>query len=277
MNRESGRRIRRGLLGLVLTWTVAVLPAVAQTGAEIEECLASGKITEGDEVLIGLTKPLQVYLDCDGRRQKAVFKYVDIKKEGIYNLANGDREFNFTDRYQYERAAYLLDRELGLEMVPVAVLRTYRGKDGVLVAWLHDTVNGKRLSSDLSGETIAALERQKSVMRMFDSLIYNVDRRPENWRFNESTAKLYLIDHSQSFRIKPKPQAVFTDNRVWMSEDLYKRLEELELKSLTELTRGLISKGQVKAILKRRDLILEKIDEDREEYGDESVFLTSQK
>ena len=263
-----------GLLGLVWICTV---PAAALTDAEIEECLASGKITEGDEVLIGLTKPLQVYLDCDGRTQKAVFKYVDIEKEGIYTLANGDREFNFTDRYHYERAAYLLDRELSLEMVPVAALRTYRGKDGVLVAWLHDTVNGRRLSLDLPGETIAAIERQKSVMRMFDSLIYNVDRRPENWRVDESVAKLYLIDHSQSFRIKPKLQAVFADNRVWMSEDLYTRLQTLELNSLMQLMKGLVSRGQIKALLKRRDLILEKIDRDREEYGDESVFVVSRK
>jgi len=33
----------------------------------------------------------------------------------------------------------------------------------------------------------------------------------------------------------------------------------------------------VKAMLKRRDLILEKIDRDREKYGDESVFLATGK
>ena len=42
----------------------------------------------------------------------------------------------------------------------------------------------------------------KSIMRMFDSLIYNVDRRPENYLVNESTGKLYLIDHGRSFRVK---------------------------------------------------------------------------
>jgi hypothetical protein len=263
------------LAGIGCELTAAPACAASATDTEIEECMASGKITEGDEVLIGLTKPLQVYLDCGGRTQKAVFKYLDIKKEGVYKLANGDREFNFTDRYHYERAAYLLDRELGLDMVPVAVLRTYRGKDGVLVAWLHDTVSGKRLPPGLPGETIAALERQKSVMRMFDSLIYNVDRRPENWRFEEATGKLYLIDHSQSFRIKPKLQAVFADNRVWLSEEIFRRLQELEPDRLTELTRGLVSKGQIKALLKRRDLIVEKIERDRAEYGDDSVFMAA--
>jgi hypothetical protein len=267
--------VKARLLAIPVVLSVYVLAGslLAQTDTEIEECLANGSIS-GDEVLYGLTKPLKVMVDCGGWQQKAAFKDIDVQKDGVYKLANGDREFNFTDRYHYERAAYLIDRELGLNMVPVAVLRRYRGRDGVLVAWIHDAVNGKRLSPGLSGATIAALERQKSVMRMFDSLIYNVDRRPENWLVNESTAKLYLIDHSQSFRIKPKLQAVFAENRIWIPKDMFDRLQQLELGELIALTEGLINKGQVKAVLKRRDLIVDKIERDRSEYGDESVFLT---
>ena len=261
------------LVSVLLISLVGALPALAGSDAEIEECLATGRITEGDEVLIGLTKPLKVEIDCDGQKQKAVFKYLNMNKQGLYSLADGSREFNFTDRYHYERAAYLLDRELGLNMVPVAVMRTYRGRDGVLVAWVSNAVNGKRISSGLSGATVASLERQKSIMRMFDSLIYNVDRRPENFLFNESTGKLYMIDHSQSFRVKPEVQRAFAEGRIWMSEDLYTRLQGLEKQRLEELTKGLINRGQVKSLLKRRDLILEKIEADREKYGDGSVFL----
>jgi len=263
------------LVALLLMALVGALPALAESDAEIEECLATGKIVESDEVLIGLTKPLKVEIDCDGQKQKAVFKYLNVNKQGLYSLADGSREFNFTDRYHYERAAYLLDRELGLNMVPVAVMRTYRRKDGVLVAWISDSVNGKRISSGLPGTKVAALERQKSVMRMFDSLIYNVDRRPENFLFNESTGKLYMIDHSQSFRVKPELQTVFADNRIWMPEEVYAGLKGLEKQSLEALTKGLINRGQVKSLLKRRDLILEKIDADRQEHGDDSVFLST--
>jgi hypothetical protein len=55
---------------------------------------------------------------------------------------------------------------------------------------------------------------------------------------------------------------------------MYTWLQELELDRLSELTKGLINRGQIKALLKRRDLIIEKIERDRAEFGDESVFLT---
>jgi hypothetical protein len=54
---------------------------------------------------------------------------------------------------------------------------------------------------------------------------------------------------------------------------LYERLGALEEKPLVELTRGVLSKGQVRALLVRRDRILEKIDGDRERLGDAAVFL----
>ncbi len=47
-------------------------------------------------------------------------------------------------------------------------------------------------------------------------------------------------------------------------------LSEQNLASLTD--EGLIKKAQLKAMLARRDLIVAKIDKDREELGDEAVF-----
>ena len=43
---------------------------------------------------------------------------------------------------------------------------------------------------------------------------------------------------------------------------------------LDDLLTGLVTRGQRKAVLVRRDLIIEKIDQDRQEYGDEAVFVS---
>jgi hypothetical protein len=250
-------------------------PTTAYTDAEMEACLSEGEILKGWEPLIGLTKPLKVELDCDGRSQKAVFKSLDVHKRGLYMLANGSREFNFSDCYKYERAAYLLDRELGLGMVPVAVLRSYQGTDGVLVAWIHNVVHENLVSSTLSGPEVASLTRQRSVVRMFDSLIYNVDRRPPNILVDESLTRVYMIDHSQSFRETKELQEEFLEGRVWLSEEVYSRLQALDEKRLDELMGGLLTRGQRKTLLVRRDLIVEKIERDRREFGDEAVFVAA--
>ncbi len=248
----------------------------AATDAEIESCLVSGKITKVREKLIGITRPVKVEVECDGAKRAAVFKFLDEHKRGATRLEGGKTEFNFSDSYLYERAAYLLDRRLGLDMVPVAVLRRYQRNDGVLIDWIPGAVHEDRVSRQLSGPEMASLFRQKSRMQLFDSLIYNVDRRPENILIDEATASLHSIDHSRAFREKAELQKEFAEGRVWLSREVYDNLAALSEESLAELADGLISKSQLKALLARRDLILAKIDRDRSEYGDESVFTTGE-
>jgi len=259
---------------LVAAWIGSSASLAAESNVEMEECLAQGKILKGGEELIGLTKPLKVEVECGDREQTAVFKSLDIHKQGLYTLANGRQVFNFSDCFEYERAAYLLDQELGLNMVPVAALRTYRGQDGVLVAWIPDAVHQDRVTRTFSGPETASMTRQLSIVHMFDSLIYNTDRRPPNTLVNESTAKVYMIDHTQSFREKKELQEEFLQGRVWLPEETYARLRAIDKERLDELIGDLTTRGQRKMMLARRDLIIEKIDRDRQEHGDEKVFVS---
>jgi hypothetical protein len=269
------RHLRDIAVGLILCLTLTGRqPAQAESDAEIEACLEEGKILKGGKELIGLTKPLKVEIECGEKNQLAVFKSLDVHKQGLYTLANGKQVFNFSDCFEYERAAYLLDRELGLGMVPVAVLRRYRGIDGVLVAWIPDAVHEDRVKRSFSGPELASMTRQLSIVHLFDSLIYNTDRRHPNTLVNESTAKVYMIDHTQAFREKKELQAVFTEGRTWLPEETYSRLRALDIDRLNELLEGLTTRGQRKALLARRDLILDKIEREREEYGDAAVFLS---
>ena len=120
---------------------------------------------------------------------------------------------------------------------------------------------------------MAAQFRQKSRMHLFDSLIYNTDRRAENILVDESTGGIYLIDHSRAFREKTELREEFANGRVWLSREMYENLAGLDEESLADLADGLISEAQLEALLARRDLIVAKIDADRQEYGDDVVFL----
>lgn len=272
----------RGVTVLTVSLGMLLLASVGASGqiipdldGEIESCLTNGKILRGTEELTGVTRPLKVEVECDGTKRDAIFKSLDEKRMGATKLAGGVTEFNFTDSFRYERAAYVLDRLLGLDMVPVAVLQRRRGTDGVLVDFIPDAVHENRVSKALSGPQIAALTRQKSRMQMFDSLIYNTDRRPENMLVDESTGKLYLIDHSRAFREQKELQDVFAEGRVWLSREMYDNLVALDEAKLASLLEDVISKAQIEAVLARRDLIVAKIDKDRQEYGDDSVFLST--
>lgn len=250
--------------------------SLADSDAETEACLTDGKVLKGAEELVGITRPVRVKVECDGIEREAVFKSLDERRMGRTQLESGEVEFNFSDSFRYERAAYLLDRQLGLDMVPVAVIGKRKGSDGALVAWIPDAVHENKVTATFDGPQMASQFRQKSRMRMFDSLIYNTDRRAENILVDESTAKIYLIDHSRAFREKEELREDFATGRVWLSRQMYDDLVALDAANLAELADGLISKQQLEAILSRRDLIVAKIDKDRQEYGDEAVFLSEE-
>ena len=240
--------------------------------AEIEQCLQEGKVGKRAGKLVGATKPEHLQIDCAADIDSAVFKSLDEHRRGITRLPGGATEMNFSDSYKYERVAYLLDRELGLDMVPVAVIRSLKGDEGALVAWIPNAGHEAAMKERPTGPQMAALAQQKSLMRLFDALILNVDRRQENWLIDRETWKLYLIDHSRAFRERQQLPEGFASRRTRLTQDLYERLKNLQKAQLTELFEGLVTGAQIDALLARRDLIIESIDSDRQKRGDAVVF-----
>lgn len=264
------------ILGLAAVLVLAG-PSWAQLSdvpdAEIEKCLNEGKIGKKAGKLVGVTRPEHLKIDCPGIAESAIFKYHDEHRKGITRLADGETEMDFSDSYKYERAAYLLDRQLGMNMVPVAVIRKVKGDEGALVALIPDAVHEADMEGSPKGLQLVGLHQQKSVMTLFDALIFNVDRRPENWMVSKDDWSLYLIDHSRAFRDRKDLPEEFTSKQAWLSRDLYEQLKALDEAQLAQAMQGLISGAQIESVLARRDLILEKIDQDREQSGDDAVFF----
>lgn len=274
-------KLQPTLVGLVAAAAGLLLSSLveAQISGEadryIESCLLEGEVVKKVKVLRGATDPLRILIDCDGEQRSAVFKSVDEHHRGITRFEFGDPEINFSDSYKYERAAYLLDRELGLNMVPVAVLRPFKGDRGAFVDWIENASHLVKMKQQPTGPQVAHLAQQKHLMRLFDALILNVDRRPGNWLVDNENWKLYLIDHSRSFRVKEDLPEEFLDDHSRLSQDLYQRLQALDEARLTELLKDLLSKAQISSLLARRDGIVEKIDSDCLKNGEEQVFLAN--
>jgi len=258
-------------VGFLLAGT-AVAQISDEPDAEIEECLNEGKVVKKEGRLVGVTNPNRYKIECNGEERSVVFKHLDEHRRGVTRLPQGGSELNFSDSYKYEVAAYRLDRELGMNMVPVAVLRKVRGDHGCFVAWIDNASNQKELAANPTGQQMAYLAGQKATMRLFDALIYNTDRRPENWMVNHDTFKLYLIDHSRAFRQDNELPESFANRRTRLTSELYEQLLKLNQEELAEMLDGLITNTQLEAMLERRDLIIGKIDKDRQEYGDAAIF-----
>ena len=224
------------------------------------------------EVPIGITRPKRLVVECEGERIQAIFKHVDKVKRGRTRFSSGRSELNFTDSYKYERAAYLLDRVLGIHRVPVAVIRKIKGRDGALVQWLENASMEAQLGRSLTTQERIDLAHQKSTMHLFDALIYNTDRRTENWLIGHDDLRLYLIDHSRAFRTQTELPEDFAKRPARISRSVYTRLQDLSDASVTDLLEGLIDKDQIRALLARRDLILQKISQDIETHGPDTIL-----
>lgn len=238
-----------------------------------ERFLLQGTVVSVEEIGSGITKPRRVTLELDGEQRRAAFKFLDDQRTGPTKFGTGRQEMNFSDRYVYERAAYLLDRELGMNMVPPSVIRRIENEPGTLVAWVEDAVDeNHRVAESLKPEPSTRLTRQTDIMRMFDALIYNTDRNRGNMLYTLENWKLYLIDHSRAFRNIKKLPKNFDQRVISLPRKMHERLQGLDEKSLREVMDGLLSHVQVKALLARRDRILKKIEADRLEYGDHAVY-----
>lgn len=251
-------------------------PLVAEnrrsTDLEIERCLSKAEVVDRGEVLVGITSPNRLVIECDGEKHQAVFKSVDEVRRGRTRFESGRSEINFTDSYRYERAAYLLDRELGIHRVPVAVIRKVDGREGALVQWIEDASTEIEFGRRFSTQEIIELADQKATMHLFDALILNTDRRPENWLVGHENLKLYLIDHSRAFRTQHELPEDFERRPANLPRSVFANLQDLNETRLTTLLEGLIDMTQIRALLARRNLALQKISQDIETHGVDTIL-----
>jgi len=217
-----------------------------------EQLLKQANITKLKPIGAGVTRSKKAYLEHDGLRFKAIFKTEDI------NPKNAAREkYSNTDSYKYELAAYRIARHLGLNMIPPTVLRKVNGKKGSLQLWIDDTFNDKdRIENKRYPSESCVLSYQGSLMNMFDILIFNEDRTLSNILYTEADWLMWMIDHSRSFRSHKQAPKYLKATRLRHSQKIEKKLKSLNYQSLDNLTKGLLKKRQLKALLKRRDLLL---------------------
>ncbi|HAR36297.1 MAG TPA: hypothetical protein DCR87_05225 [Acidobacteria bacterium] len=243
---------------------------------DLEDFLLTAKIVGFKDLGKGITQPLKINLRRGKTERKAVWKNCS----GVIN--------GYFEGWQYEIAAYRLDKLLGLNMIPPTVERRFQGQRGSLQLWVehkYDLLEIVDHSIPLPKEGLEAvnLERMQYLARAFDSLIANEDRSLQNTLLTEDWRTI-LIDHSRSFR----SDAHFTRNLIYGLRPLrtesgplpFKRLprtfvdklRSLSFDSIKVTVGSYLTTREIRSILARRDLMIKEIEEMIVLYGEGEVL-----
>jgi hypothetical protein len=175
---------------------IANLMAAARPENPIEQELLTGGIIEIGQAItstVGTSAPPLVILDT---RRAAFFKRFCDQKPNICSHYGHDR----MDVPLNEAAAWRLAYALGdpwRQLLPTAVLRQIEGRGGVLINEKHGAVDNR---------VFTEAQSQVNAAGFWDALIGNQDRNARNYRYDNTTRRLGLIDHGFVFGRHGDPQ-----------------------------------------------------------------------
>ena len=240
---------------LVVTQPAASTPQLSLE--QKEEFLTKAKVIRTRGAGKGVTNTLRATLSDGTLTHDASIQTVD---EHITEFkSNRGIELNFRDSWRYNVAAYRLDRLLDIGMTPPSVQRTHQNKDASFTWWVEDVLmdEGQRLKTKTAAPDSDAWNQQMWVVRLFDQLIYNVDRNLGNLIIDKNWT-VWMIDHSRAFRLSEKvktPENITKCDRV-----LLERLKALDPAALKTVMGEYLTGPEIRGLLARRAELVQLIE-----------------
>jgi hypothetical protein len=155
-------------------------------------------------------------------------------------------------------AAYRLDRMLELDMVPVATARKLGREDGSLMYIAPKSINEEeRAASGGGGSATCPIPDQWPAMYTFDVLVYNEGRTTNRMLYSTDNWQLMLVGFERAFPTKTGRPAHLETLELELNPAWRRALESLSEANLATELDGVLDKRRQKALLKRRDQMLE--------------------
>jgi hypothetical protein len=256
--RESRQAFSSVLLIVLACATLAFAAPAADdtqlTKEQIKQFLQTAEIINSKPSATGTTHPWRLTLSNGTITHDASFQPIDIHKSEM-KLESGRTEFDFTDSYRYNIAAYQLAELVGLDnMLPVYVERKWHGKSGSLSWWLPVKMDeAQRIEKKLAVPDPEKWNNQMYRIRVFDELVYDSDPNLTNVLIGEDWT-VWRVDFSRAFRKNKELRA--PKNLVKCDRQLFEKLQALKADELTEKTKRYLNKDEVNAVIARRDKIV---------------------
>ena len=255
----------------MLVFVLAVAQQAALEQAELEEFLRTAEVVAHKDIGVGVTLPMKLELSDGEVTRSASWKTVDERRRGIIRLADGSTERNFRDSYEFEIAAYELDKLIGTNLVPPTVERKWRGKTGAVQLWVDGaTTDFDRRANNTQVPDALRWNRQVYNIQLFRCLTYDIDYRNARNTLIDPDWRLWAIDSSRSFRTK---KDLVDDTLDHFSRAVLGNLRALDFDTLKEHIGDDVNDGRIKALLARRDIIVERAAELAAERGEGAVLV----
>lgn len=160
-------------------------------------------------------------------------------------------------RFAPELAAYRLDRQLQLGMVPVTVRRTVASRPGTLQFIPGVTLTEReRVAAGQGNEAICPVGRQIDAMLVFDALVHNVARSPSSMVYDREEWSLMLVDHENAFSSDESLPADLVNVGLIVSDEWRAALNALSDRVLRKELGDVLDKERLRALGKRRDALI---------------------
>lgn len=266
------RIINVGIACLLITTLGAAADNSAPklTNDQIKHFLLTAKVIKSKQSNTGITHPWRLTLSDGTITHDASFQAVDERKS-MMETESGRIEMNFVDSYKYNIAAYTLADMLGLDdLVPVYVERKWEGHTGSISWWLPVKMDEvERHKQKLEPPDPDAWNKQMYRIRVFDELIYDTDANLTNVLIGEDW-QIYRVDFTRAFRTfnsLPRPKDLDHCNR-----QLLERLKALDQDQFAAATKKYLTKNEIKAVMARRDKIVQHFQELIAKQGENAVL-----
>jgi hypothetical protein len=239
--------------------------------------LTSARIVGSKPIGKGTTGALRLTLSDGTLTHDASFQSVD-QQNTAENLRQGKKiagELRFVDAYRYNIAAWELARLLALdEMMPATVERSHRGQRGALSWWVDDVLmdeaERERTSAVPGNGGVQNFARQRTIMDVFTEFVRDTDRNKGNVVYTKQW-RVIMLDFTRAFRLEPELRR--PDSLARCSRDLLARLRALVREDVARAVGRQLTGDEVNALMKRRDLIVQRFDALIAARGEASVLF----
>lgn len=252
------------------------------THAELVAILQNGVVVDSAPMEGGIHPSFKVLLEHRGKRSWALFKpRIDGDGDGWH-------------RATMEWVAYELNLMLGLDLVPPVAYR--RGgvdchyqhfEEGAFIHFVPDAMELREAPQEEWGVSRSVL---LSDTRILDVLLHNSDRHHGHFLFGPSwvapnggkaAKQPILIDHAAAFRkeahVTLDHENAFRTGPVrCVSARTYLRLRFLDARAIAARFAGTLSTGEMRALLTRRNAVLERLDALVEVQGFANTVIENQ-